>query len=90
MDIRIPPLKTKIMLESNPLKSRILVRRLAVVLLSLVCWRLVITTVPSTPMQFRLRDGPGDEHGAVHSLIFRDFKDAVQPFFESDTLFLEY
>ena len=31
MDIRIPPLKTKIMLESNPLKSRILVRRLAVV-----------------------------------------------------------
>ena len=30
MDIRIPPLKIKILLESNPLKSRILVRRLAV------------------------------------------------------------
>ena len=30
MDMRIPPLKIKIMLESNPLKSRILVRRLAV------------------------------------------------------------
>ena len=29
--MRIPPLKLKIMLESNPLKSRILVRRLAVV-----------------------------------------------------------
>ena len=30
MDVRIPPRKLKIMLESNPLKSRILVRRLAV------------------------------------------------------------
>ena len=30
MDVRIPPLKMKIMLESNPLKSRNLVRRLAV------------------------------------------------------------
>ena len=30
MDMRIPPLKIKIMLESNPLKSRILVQRLAV------------------------------------------------------------
>ena len=30
MDMRIPPLKIKIMLESNPLKSRIVVRRLAV------------------------------------------------------------
>ena len=30
MDIRIPPLNIKIMLESNPLKSRILVRRLGV------------------------------------------------------------
>ena len=30
MDLRIPPLEIKIMLESNPLKSRILVRRLAV------------------------------------------------------------
>ena len=29
MDMRIPPIKIKIMLESNPLKSRILVRRLA-------------------------------------------------------------
>ena len=29
MDMRIPPLKTKFMLESNPLKSRILVQRLA-------------------------------------------------------------
>ena len=27
MDMRIPPLKIKILLESNPLKSRILVRR---------------------------------------------------------------
>ena len=34
MDMRIPPLKIKILLESNLLKSRILVRRLAV--LSLV------------------------------------------------------
>ena len=30
MDMRIPPLKIKILLESNPLKPRILVRRLAV------------------------------------------------------------
>ena len=30
ISLGIPPLKTKIMLESNPLKSRILVRRLAV------------------------------------------------------------
>ena len=30
MDMRIPPLRIKILLESNPLKSRILVRRLAV------------------------------------------------------------
>ena len=30
MDMRISPLKHKIMLESNPLKSRIFVRRLAV------------------------------------------------------------
>ena len=30
MDMRIPPLKIKIMRESNPLKSRISVRRLAV------------------------------------------------------------
>ena len=30
MDMRIPPLKLKILPESNPLKSRILVRRLAV------------------------------------------------------------
>ena len=29
MDLRIPPLAIKIMLESNPLKPRILVRRLA-------------------------------------------------------------
>ena len=32
MDIKIPPLKFKILLESKPLKSRISVRRLAVVL----------------------------------------------------------
>ena len=31
MDMKIPPLKLKIMLESNPLKSRILVWRAAVV-----------------------------------------------------------
>ena len=30
MDMRIPPLRIKIMLESNPLKSIMLVRRLAV------------------------------------------------------------
>ena len=30
MDMRIPPLKIEILLESNPLKSRILVRRLAI------------------------------------------------------------
>ena len=30
MDMRIPPLKIKIMLESDPLKSEILMRRLAV------------------------------------------------------------
>ena len=30
MDLRIPPLRSEIMLESNPLKCRILVRRLAV------------------------------------------------------------
>ena len=30
MDLRIPALKLKIVLASNPLKSRILVRRLAV------------------------------------------------------------
>ena len=32
MDLRIPPLKLKIMLESNPLKSRILVLKMAVYL----------------------------------------------------------
>ena len=32
MDMRIPPLKFNTMLESNPLKSIILVRRLAVCL----------------------------------------------------------
>ena len=31
MGLGIPPLKIKILLQSNPLKSRILVRRLAVV-----------------------------------------------------------
>ena len=31
MDMRIPPLKSKIMLESNPLKSTMLVGRLGVV-----------------------------------------------------------
>ena len=30
VDMRVPPLEIKIQLESNPLKSRILVRRLAV------------------------------------------------------------
>ena len=35
MDVRIPPLKTNVMLESNPLKFIILVRRLAV-------WRYMI------------------------------------------------
>ena len=30
MDMRIPPFRTKILLESSPLRSRILVRRLAV------------------------------------------------------------
>ena len=30
MDMRIPPLKIKILSESNPLQSRVLVRRLAV------------------------------------------------------------
>ena len=29
MDLRIPPLKIKVLIEPNPLKSRILVRRLA-------------------------------------------------------------
>ena len=37
MGKRIPPLRIKIMLESNPLKSRILVRRLAV-LFGERCW----------------------------------------------------
>ena len=32
MDMRIPPLKLKIMFESNPLEFRILARRLAVAL----------------------------------------------------------
>ena len=31
MDLGIPPLRFKILLESNPLKSRVLVRRLAAV-----------------------------------------------------------
>ena len=34
MDMRIPPLNIKILLELNPLKSGILVRRLAVAVLS--------------------------------------------------------
>ena len=40
MDIRMPPLDFKILLESSPPKSRILVRRLAVfpVLLLSGCW----------------------------------------------------
>ena len=36
MDMRIPPLSTKFLLESNPLKSRICVRRLAVLSLLLL------------------------------------------------------
>ena len=30
LDMRIPPLRIKIMLESNPMKSRMLVQRLAI------------------------------------------------------------
>ena len=33
MDMRISPLELKIMLEQNPLKSRVLVRRLAVLVI---------------------------------------------------------
>ena len=44
--MRIPPLKIKIMLQSNPLKSRILVRRLAVLDLSL---RFPIHVPPLSP-----------------------------------------
>ena len=38
MDMRIPPLKLKIMLESNPLKSRILIQRLAVALFTQILY----------------------------------------------------
>ena len=51
---------------------------------------------PSTSTPFPTRPGPGpnrDHAGATSSLAvmpdFRDFKDTVYPFFESDTLFLE-
>ena len=47
MDMRIPPLKIKILLESNPLKSRILVQRSAV-------------RVPSLPSTTREVGGSGD------------------------------
>ena len=46
MDMRIPPLKSKILLESNPLKSRILVRRLAVGAVHGARWR---SNSPSDP-----------------------------------------
>ena len=55
MDMRIPPLKIQIMLESNPLKSRILVRRLAVPLRSdthpvnALCAAIQQQKLPSTP-----------------------------------------
>ena len=37
LDMRIPPLEIKIVLESNPVKSMMLVGRLAVLLLLLLC-----------------------------------------------------
>ena len=43
MDMRISPLKLKIMLESNPLKFRILERRLAVVGVFMSNWACVKT-----------------------------------------------
>ena len=58
MDMRTPPLKIKIMLESNPLKSEILVGRLGVYSLA---WQ---SDCPSAgrPTE-RERDVPGSAQG---------------------------
>ena len=57
LDMRIPPLKHKIMPESSPLKSRILVRRLAVRLgPSSMCF--FRESLSHSPSQGRLRLGP--------------------------------
>ena len=68
MDMRCPPLKLEILLESNPLKSRILVRRLAASRL-IVSYRITarhgtarrIASVHFTSLDFRcapLHSGP--------------------------------
>ena len=47
MDVRMPPLKTKILLESNTLRSRIFLRRLAVAYLlkSPFLWKIVCSPI---------------------------------------------
>ena len=49
MDTRIPRLKLKIMLEANPLKSRILVRRLAVMRAARLAQGVEVTCHPPAP-----------------------------------------
>ena len=77
--MRIPPLKIKILLESNPLKSRVLAPRLAVAL----------AVAGALPGGRRLGAASVCLLGVDASKVVRDFKDTVYPFFESDTLFLE-
>ena len=58
MDMRIPPLNVKILLESNPLESRILVRRLAVSVFSVprhTAWRSRSTRTRSARSRRRSR-----------------------------------
>ena len=54
MDMRIPPLDIKIMLESNPLKSIMLVRRLAVlsILLTVIIVLRAITNNSSNIIKY--------------------------------------
>ena len=59
MGLRIPPLQFKIMLESNPLKSRILVRRLAVI--AVHSWQ--------NPGAGRLRDSRGSQGYCVKDTV---------------------
>ena len=56
MDMIIPPLKIKILLESNPLKYRILVRRLAVYMLRTARVRFA-RLISSAPALTKSREG---------------------------------
>ena len=57
MDMRIPPLEIKIFLESSPLKSRIVVRRLAIRALAVLATRADSTADQLFEIRFLGSDG---------------------------------